>query len=88
MIPQADSVLCISSRSRGLLKNSSSEPDAERHTRSVTHGPSRNAAILAELFSEERVQDAFLSHSFLFERARGGASYFQQPPQLEHQQSA
>lgn len=71
-----------------LLKNASHEPSQERSIRSVTYGSSRNTTILSELFVRAQVQDAFLSHSFLFDRARGGSKYLQEPPNDEQQQSA
>ena len=71
---------------RLLSRSARSVPS--RPSRSVTHAPSRNAAVLAEFFSDEGNRDAFLSRSFIFERARGERKDFSDPPRVEHQMSA
>ncbi|KAK4130000.1 hypothetical protein BT67DRAFT_430483 [Trichocladium antarcticum] len=48
-------------------------PSAVRPTRSQTYPASRNAALLAGLFSARAARDAFLARSFLFERQRAMA---------------
>ncbi|KAM7195669.1 hypothetical protein V8F20_007413 [Naviculisporaceae sp. PSN 640] len=50
--------------------------------------PSRNAEFLSNVFSSRETQEALLTGSFIFERARGGIKYFQSPPDPIHQQSA
>lgn len=60
----------------------------ERPTRSVTSAPSRNAELLADFFADETNRSAFLSRSFIFERARGETKNFSDPPRPEHQMSA
>ncbi|KAI1877032.1 uncharacterized protein JN550_001104 [Neoarthrinium moseri] len=72
-----------------FLKNASSQ--GERASNSATHALSRNAALLTELFSDPRNQNAFLERSFIYERARGELpphASFSSPPKVEHQQSA
>ncbi|KAK3944895.1 hypothetical protein QBC46DRAFT_350253 [Diplogelasinospora grovesii] len=59
-----------------------------RCSRSVTYPPSRNTAILSSLFRKEANREAFLSRSLIFERARGEANRFSDPPKAEHQMSA
>lgn len=56
--------------------------------RSITHARSRNALLLAEFFSDDANQAAFLSRSFIFERARGEAKNLSDPARQEHQMSA
>lgn len=60
----------------------------ERPTRSVTSAPSRNADLLGDFFADETNRSAFLSRSFIFERARGETKNFSDPPRPEHQMSA
>lgn len=60
----------------------------ERSSRSVTHAASRNASLLADIFADEPNRSAFLSRSFIFERARGETKNFSSPPKAEHQMSA
>ncbi|KAK0718149.1 hypothetical protein B0T26DRAFT_777698 [Lasiosphaeria miniovina] len=69
-----------------LLKNASR--GGTRQARSVTYPQSRNASLLTELFESDENREAFLSRSFLFERARGRTNGIQNPPQEDHQQSA
>lgn len=69
-----------------LLSRSARCP--ERSTRSVTHAASRNASLLGEFFADEHNRAAFLSRSFIFERARGETKNFSSPPKAEHQMSA
>ncbi|KAK0630645.1 hypothetical protein B0T17DRAFT_489098 [Bombardia bombarda] len=69
-----------------LLKNASRQDYRISHA--VTYPESRNANLLTDLFQSDENQEAFLSRSFLFERARGETNRFQDPPKEEHQQSA
>ncbi|KAH8889666.1 hypothetical protein GQ53DRAFT_187850 [Thozetella sp. PMI_491] len=71
-----------------LLEHASPEDHVQREIRSVTYAKSRNTDWLTKLFSSSAVQDAFFARSLLFDRARGAAGNFQEPPKLEHQQSA
>ncbi|KAK3318311.1 F-box domain-containing protein [Apodospora peruviana] len=82
-----------------LLENAScrDEKDRERKDRGrgpgqstfgLTFPPSRNASILARIFDNEETREAFMSQSFLFERARNETKRFQDPPKTGHQQSA
>ncbi|KAM7222780.1 hypothetical protein V8F06_001967 [Rhypophila decipiens] len=48
----------------------------------------RNISFLNFLFFSEETREAFLTRSFIFERARGGRKHFQNPPNAIHQQSA
>lgn len=50
--------------------------------------PSHNIDFLSTVFSSEETQEALLTGSFVFERARGGTKNFQSPPDPIHQQSA
>ncbi|KAB5572510.1 hypothetical protein GE09DRAFT_1099789 [Coniochaeta sp. 2T2.1] len=70
------------------LLSRSARSGPSRPARSVTHAPSRNAALLAEFFADEGNRTAFLSRSFIFERARGERKDFSDPPRPEHQMSA
>ncbi|KAK1755999.1 hypothetical protein QBC47DRAFT_299537 [Echria macrotheca] len=70
-----------------ILKNAST--GASRAVRSETYpSSSRNVALLTGLFQDESNREAFLSRSFLFERARGIANRFGNRPREEHQLSA
>lgn len=71
-----------------LLHNAARGGRRDSNNSTTTHPPSRNAALLSKLFSEQRNREAFLCRSFLFERARGLVHRFQEPPRPEHQMSA
>lgn len=66
-----------------------------RFVHSATHSllrnsqaPSRNGAILAQLFSRGSCRDAFLCRSHLFEHVRGNTRPITNPPDPVHQLSA
>ncbi|ORY65473.1 uncharacterized protein BCR38DRAFT_432883 [Pseudomassariella vexata] len=72
-----------------LLKHAT--PNGPRASAYATHPLSRNATLLAQLFSDYENQHAFLGRSFLYERARAElpvSESFSSPPKDEHQKSA
>jgi hypothetical protein len=69
-----------------LLRNAAD--GVPRARGSQTFSPSRNADLLAGLFSTDSNREAFLCRSFLFERARGLANCRTERPREDHQQSA
>ncbi|TLS28254.1 hypothetical protein PpBr36_01288 [Pyricularia pennisetigena] len=73
-----------------LLKRSSCTDRTiiKRPRNAVTCSPSRNTALLAQIFEDESTRRAFLCQSFIWQRARGRVKYFVRPPRPEHQMSA
>ncbi|GKT85292.1 F-box domain-containing protein [Colletotrichum tofieldiae] len=71
-----------------LLKHAS--PTGETQNDAATHAASRNAAALARIFREEPARLAFMSRSFIYERARNEAKTLRLPsvPSEAYQRSA
>lgn len=72
-----------------LLKNSATK--GKRTSLSVTYPASENAEVLRDLFESNVNKDAFLSQSFLFQRARAPpkrSTFTKHPPNELEQQSA
>ena len=71
-----------------LLRNAT-KSTTQRTVHSLTYPPSRNASLLTTFFRDDSNREAFLSRSFLFERARGCANCcFHTRPLEDHQLSA
>ncbi|KAH8839194.1 hypothetical protein MCOR27_005831 [Pyricularia oryzae] len=74
---------------RVLKRSSCTDRTSVKRTRNaVTFSPSRNTALLAQIFADESTRREFLCQSFIWQRARGKGKYFDRPPKPEHQMSA